>query len=451
MQLTGALGASRPTPRTLEGWGAEARRWALLAVLIVGAMIPWYTLSLVPLLTVGTAKVNLLDTLVACAVLLSGPVVVTALRRGEWEILSVFLFLAYMTVAFALGLARDPHARFFAVRESRGLAFYALAAVFAVGGYATRDFHRFAVAYVVGTVVAVVAVFAHVVWHAPLPGYPAMIASTPSAQADVIARYLEWTVPVVAFTICLAGVLSRTPLRTRAAWAVGLCCIVWYLIAMHERTAEGVALAVAVTLGVLPSLGGLTWRRVAIMIAMLAFVIGLGVVPGPHWIHYPAERMLGYWGQLARDDGSVRVRINELESALPRFLQSPVLGQGLGTVVADEPPDFHTGEPWRYIAPGYGYLLVKTGLIGLVLYLGMVGLALRRAWRYDRAGREAEGWPRWTIATVGMGALLALNLADPSVDTAEGAIAFSLFFGMLVAPELNVGAPDRKRWAKGRR
>ena len=78
-------------------------------------------------------------------------------------------------------------------------------------------------------------------------------------------------------------------------------------------------------------------------------------------------------------------------------------------------------------------MLVKTGLIGFTLYLGMVATALRRGWRRLQQQGRHEVWPDVVVALVGLGALLVFNLLYPTVDTPEGAIAFSLFYGMLVS------------------
>lgn len=412
---------------------ATPRRWALLAVMAVGAAMPWYALREFPLVSLGAATINILDALVGCAVLLALPAIGAALRKKDPAVLAVLAFLGYMVIPLVLGPLRDPGARFYAVREARGLAFYTLALAFVAGGYTPRDYQRFAAAYVAGAMAAIVAVFIHLLWHVPLPGYPAMIASTPAAQAGIIARYLEWTVPVVAFLFCLAGVLRRAPLARRAWWAAGLCATVWYLITMHERTPEAVALSVAILLMLLPSLGGFTWSRAVITAAGLVAIvgIGLGVIPAPPWLRSPAHGFLRGWLQATNGDPSVQIRMRELRSALPIFLSHPVFGGGLGSIVAARPPDF-PGGPWRYIAPGYGYLLVKTGIVGFALYLAMVAVAIRRGTETLRAGVETENWPQWSIAMVGMIALLALNLTHTVADIPEGAIAFSLFFGMLV-------------------
>ena len=407
-----------------------------MAVLLIGAAMPWYALRALPVLTRGAAAVNVLDMLVGCAVLLSMPRIAEALRRRDLAVLAVLVFLAYMIVPFLLGPLRDPSAWFYTVREARALAFYSLAAALAAGGYSAFDYRRFAAVYVAGAVIASVAVGVHLLWRVPLPGYPAMIASAPEAKAGIIARYLEWTVPVVAFMFSLVGTIQPGRWPVRIAWAAATCCIVWYLVTMHERTPEGVAFALAIAVILLPSLGGLTWRRAAVAAASLAVIVGLGygIVPGPYWIRYPAEQMVRNWHQVGGGDQSIRIRLKEMQSAVPSFRSHPLFGMGLGGVVSTSAPDFPTG-PWRYLASGFGYLLVKTGLIGLALFIGMVAIAVANGWRMIRAGREAGGWPQWSIAMLGMAALMTLNLSHTVADIPEGAIAFSLFYGMLVARE----------------
>ncbi len=434
-ELSDATLPQRSAVRAEGGILGDLQRWFLLAVLAVGAMMPWYTLRLFPVLTLGSAKINPLDGLVACAVLLGAPAVVRGFWRGDREGLWVLAFLLSMLVPLLIGLL-DSQSVFYAVRESRALAFYALALAFAAGGYGSRDFYTFAAAYVAGTVIAIVAVFSHVHWHVPLPGFPdALLVPSGLAYRGVV-RYLDWTVPSIAFMLSLAGTLAAPSLRARLAWGASLPCLVWYLIAMHERTTQGIGMVAAIVLIGIPGTGGLKFHRVAFLGATLAVIIalGLGVVAGPRWVSGPAQIMLWHWSH-AVDDDSLRQRIRELRAGFPRFERHPLSGEGLGAIVSDKPPDGRPGGPWRYIASGYGFLLVKTGLVGFGLYVAMIGIALRRAWHRLRHERGGGAWPLATIGVAGLGVLLALNLVHPVVDIPEGAIAFSLFFGMLVSRE----------------
>jgi len=85
------------------------------------------------------------------------------------------------------------------------------------------------------------------------------------------------------------------------------------------------------------------------------------------------------------------------------------------------------------IASGYGFLLIKTVVLGRLLYLTMAASVVRAGWAQSRAGRDDAAWPGARVGIVGIAALLVLNLTHTVVDIPEGAIAFSLFFGMIMA------------------
>jgi O-antigen ligase len=396
-------------------------------------MIPWYTLRLLPIVAVGGAKFNLLDALGAAVVILALPLIAREFRRGPHESWWVYAFLVYMAIPLAVGIL-EPRAAFFAVREARPLAFYALAIIFASPEFGATDFRRFAGIYVVGTLVAIAAVFAHVRWLLPLPGYPERVVSPGEfTTAWLGVKYLEWTVPVVAFTFSLTSAMAARSLLTRLLWTAASLMVAWYAIATTERFMQVLIVGIAVVVVSLPVFGGHTFRRLTVIVAMVALagVFGLGAVRGPSWLSHPATITLWRWSQWASDN-SLRFRITEFIGALSGFSQHPLSGEGLGGVVLPHGPDPSSG-PWRYDASGYGFLLVKTGLIGFALYLGMAGTALRRGWRRLQEQGRREPWPAVIVGLVGLGALLVFNLLYPTVDTPEGAIAFSLFYGMLVS------------------
>src|SRR5690348_13278860 len=109
-----------------------SRRWSLVAVVALGAALPWYSLRLAPVLTVGNAKVNLLDALVMVAVLLAVPQIVRSICRRDPPILWTCAFMLGTVIPSIIGV-RDPQASFFAIRGARGLAFYAITLAFAAG------------------------------------------------------------------------------------------------------------------------------------------------------------------------------------------------------------------------------------------------------------------------------------------------------------------------------
>ncbi|HLW47017.1 MAG TPA: hypothetical protein VKW09_04540 [bacterium] len=378
-----------------------------------------------PLLSLQGAKINLEDALAAAAVLTAAPLIVRAVYQGRRELLWVGAFVAYMAVPFVAGL-RDPGGTFLAVRELRPLSFYLLALAYTCAGFRGNDFRRLAGVYVFFTCVAAVAVFLQLSGVIELPGNRPV--------APFVARYLEWSVPVVAFTVALGGALADETPVARLAWAAALPVLIWYIIAMQERTAEGLALGLSVLVLTFVPSGGAVALRAALLAVVLTAVYGYGagVLPGPSWIVAPIKQMMGHWSRAATD-GSMLQRISEFQSGIPRFLHDPLFGVGLGGVTATAPPDNGPGGPWRYMSTGYGFLLVKTGVVGLALYTWIVVMPLVTGFQRLREIAGSRPWPRFKIAVTGLTALAVLNVLHPAVVTEEGAILFSFFFGMIMS------------------
>jgi O-antigen ligase/polysaccharide polymerase Wzy-like membrane protein len=432
-------------------------RISLIALLFAAAMVPWYTLRTVPLITIGTAKINLVDGLAACAVLTALPAILRAvIVERAVPVLLLCAFILYMTVPLAIGL-HDPGGAATAIREARGLAFYALALAFAALRHRASDLRAFAAAYVCGTVVAVVAVFVHLRWLVGLPGYtpdallaPAgftvqsfssneHVSLAPTIAVAVAAGYridyLDWTVPLVALNLALTGALTAATRVKKAVWAVSGMAAAWYLLVSGARSPQIVAVLSVIALALMLERPHRVHRHMVVAGIAAALVLAGLLVARPSGpfrvVSGPIRTTVLRWGQLGQDD-SLRLRIKEVVVSLPSFARHPVFGEGLGGAIPI--PEFAIGglTP-RSIASGYGFLLIKTGLLGLLLYLATAAAVLRTAWAQIRRARQGLVWPGARIGLVGIAALLALNLVHTVVDTPDGAIAFSLFFGMIMA------------------
>lgn len=446
------------------------RRWGLLAVVVVAAMVPWYTLRLFPLATFGTAKVNLLDVLAGAAVLAALPSIIAVVRDRNGPVLSVLAFMAYLLIPFAIGL-RDPEAAPHAIREFRALAFYALAPAFAAEAFSSSEFRAFPKAFVAGACVAIAAVFVHLRWLVGLPGYTHDTLLAPAgfvvqslswnehvpvaptipiaAGLGYRADYLEWTVPFAAFALSVGGLLLAPARRERLLWAVPVVATSWYLLASAARSPQVVALGAAVALCSVRWRGSRRGRQMltagtALVILLAgAAAMGLRAPAGVQSVAGPADTTLRRWSEVFTD-ASLRLRAKEIKVSLPVFVRHPIIGEGLGGAIPI--PEFAVqGQVPRVIASGYGFLLVKTGLAGLLLYALMVGNILRFGWRRIRNGAGLA--PAALIGVVGITALMILNLVHPIVDIPEGVIAFSLFFGMIMtaAPGAAGGAWRARR------
>ena len=443
LQTGGVLG-SDPRARTGPGLKrlhasvrADLAYWCLMAVFLIGPMVPWYALHLVPLITMGSAKINLLDILAACAVLLALPDIVRTVTHGPRAVLWVCAFLAYAPIPLTIGVLN--HERFFAIREARALAFYALALTVVAGGYRWEDFRRFSAVYVAGAAIASLAVLGRALSLTPLPGYP-LDVPPPNllAVAPYRFEYLEWTVPIMGFTLSLWSLLVYSSRGARIAWGAACAAVVWYVVAGATRSIQ------AVIVGVTFILLGMRFhtapreraRGVGVALACIV-VIMLSVAAGVPWLKGPMTTTLYRWSQW-KSDRSLIFRAEEIQSGLARWSAHPLLGIGLGGVT------FETKDPavtinvpnppsviWRYASTGYEFVLVKMGLVGLILYLGIVSAAF---WCARNRLRTLPAGAREPIVLgiVGMTTLLVLNLLYNAVDTPEGAIAFSLFYGMLL-------------------
>ena len=389
-------------------------------------MIPWYTLHLFPILTFGTEKINLLDVLAACAVLLALPAIVRALLSGRRDLLWVCGFITYMAIPFMFGI-RAPGGAFFAIREARAFPFYALALAFTTGDYTAQDFKRFGHVFVIGTAIAIVAVIAHLGWRTPLPGYPDLTPSSPWLHV----QYLEWTVPLVAFQLSLSEALAGASMSARLASAAAAVLVAWYGLATAERFVQLLLVSTLVVLLCLPMFGAIRPGRIVLALVALSLIGFWATASGVTWLSIPLKSTLFRWSR-ALADNSLNFRIQEIMYNFPRFHLHPLFGEGLGGLVLNDDPEHH-GIPWRYVADGYAFLLIKTGLVGFLLYIGMVTSAVRTGWASFKTSTYEGGWPTFAIGLVGISLLLTLNLLSPTVDTPEGAIAFSLFYGMLAA------------------
>lgn len=430
-----------------------------MGVAFVAAGIPWYTLKTVPLLQLGNAKVNVLDLLVGCTVAVGAISLWRARPRWHGLALGIVAFVGYMIVLFAVALARRTDT-FMALREFRALAYYVVAAIVVVAGFTWRELRLLLAAWLAGALVGVATAVLHVYLLLPLPGYPASGATAPTQFGRIVSvgwgerismeptigviaagyrvNYLEWTAILVAFLIAVAGVLSFRSVRGKAAFGTALLALGWYQLASAARAVQ--VLSLLGGLALTAALAGRRRKTVAALVVVIAAVgVGLAVRAHavlPSWIRVPIESTVSRWVDLPADE-SLKVRIKELIIGFSAFRHSPVAGTGLGSRLPVPVQSDPSGIAPN-IASGFGFLLFKTGIIGLGLYLVIMVDMLFLAYRQTRATRLSPAHPLAWLAVIGTGALLALNIVHKVADIPEGAIAVALFVGIATMPR-----PDR--------
>lgn len=140
------------------------------------------------------------------------------------------------------------------------------------------------------------------------------------------------------------------------------------------------------------------WRRAALP----ALLVGTGIAVLV-WQSALHEALLQRFSDTGDGDNS---RWMELEYAFAQFLESPLLGKGLGHQI---PAEVTFAGDWETIAMagvdtvGYmhnviGYLLMDLGLPGLIAYVGFILAVLLRSRAAFRSSGELEAW--WAAVVV---------------------------------------------------
>jgi hypothetical protein len=408
------------------------RRWSLTAAVVVAAAVPWYTLRLFPALIVRGGAINVLDVLVAVAVASALPLIVRDLRRKRRGSLVVVVFLAYMLVPLAIGIWSGH--RFFAIREFRPLGFYALALAFLAGNYTVRDYRLWTWGYMAAATLTVVAVFAHLRWLVPLPGYPATINAPVDFGDEFRVQYLDWTVPVTALALAFGSLLVARRRWAAIVSAGAVCALVWYILATTERFLQAVSAIMLTIITLVFAPGTRRSVRLAEVGAVLVVgAVGLHAVREP-WFDNLFTTVARRW-QLWHADGSLDSRFREMQAGFAglkvHFVRSLFLGKGLGAVTS---VTLFPGQPkvqWPYFSSGYAFLFFHTGLVGLCLYLGMAAKAMMAAGSSAGKAVRDGAWPAHAFGVIGLVGLLLVNVLYPAADVSEGAVAFSLFYGMM--------------------
>lgn len=157
-------------------------------------------------------------------------------------------------------------------------------------------------------------------------------------------------------TIAMALTLFAVPLLTMYKRGVAACCLCAYLAwALRSRSQRK--------------------RWLAVAAAFLAFTLAVSTSmlnPIGRWFSkYPSLDYL--FPEDIQSNYSVFLRIEEMRQVIDSLGGVPILGTGLGSTITWYDP--YTGIVWEqeYIDVGWGYLLVKMGIIGTAIFIWLVG------------------------------------------------------------------------------
>jgi len=185
--------------------------------------------------------------------------------------------------------------------------------------------------------------------------------------------------------------VQRVGERIRNAAGFAVCVLA--VVLMGARFNAGSLAATAIVFAVL------RWRKRLLAVCLLglvllAVIIPLGVVKFERLVEDP-----GVIGQIAfrfsplelDTDTSYAGRIAQMQTAVDIIRQHPIFGAGMGAEFSWDPPDFPelfgTGP---YIDNGWGFVLIKMGLVGLTVFLFLIGSFLGYALKGDTGPFQAS-------------------------------------------------------------
>jgi O-antigen ligase len=213
-----------------------------------------------------------------------------------------------------------------------------------------------------GTValVTVASVFVHHTIAGRLMGIQNGILENPNDLAINIA---------INFPLCVAFLLAAKGAGRKLFWVVGLAFMLWGVIATYSRSGM---LAMAVTVAICLWEYGIRGRRVILLMsAGIIAVIGLGVVVAtPHYL-IRIESIVRGNIEGSGDRGSLAARRLLLKDSLLTMVKHPLLGIGPGNF-----PSYT--QTWGVAHNTYTELGAETGLPGLILFLVLMGLTMRK-------------------------------------------------------------------------
>ncbi len=215
-------------------------------------------------------------------------------------------------------------------------------------------------------------------------GYVSLVAGIDDdIRLTEAAPYNTLPFAPVCCVLLLGQILSGSPsarwwrvLRWLILGAAGCVVILSATRIALIATIAGTAFAVVCS----ARYGGDTKRRLFHLVKPFAAFAGVVLLLGLAYIVYGSamrERMEG-----GLQESSAASRFVENRAAINKFIRSPLIGSGLGSMFVFE--DTIGWEPWPYVHNGYLYYLADLGAIGLFFYAVFCAGLIRSSWRNIR-------------------------------------------------------------------
>jgi len=221
-------------------------------------------------------------------------------------------------------------------------------------------------------------VVAGALWYAQKLVSASLVAGSYYRETSHLAGYAG-AIAAVAWN----EVLQAQGLCARLRHGAQLACCILVILLMGNRAAAGSLAAVGAFLLLLTGLK----RRIWILV-LGSCLLPPAVLLGPYLVQRLTENA-ELPGQIAQrflfplqEDLSYQGRVEQWRVVVATVRESPVLGAGMGSEFAYFAPGQRHRWQVKFVDNGWGYLLLKTGLLGLGAFLFLIsvflGCALKR-------------------------------------------------------------------------
>ena len=256
------------------------------------------------------------------------------------------------------------------------------------------------------------------VYFTPMPGLMALAGVNFALRAKSLAGTLGWI--AVSLPLFLHQYLSFT----RGYW-MGLMAGLIVALLVYGGRGEG---------------AGLRWRRAGGLLGGL-LALGLGGVMvmatflgQTDILTLAASRFGSMTGtEFSTETASNVTRLVEYAAVIPHILESPWVGHGLGyTFLFREPIGFEVVPQW-FVHQNYLLVWLKQGLVGLVVFLWMLGASIQHGVRAARRNQDpfASAWS--ASAATSTVFLATVSVTNFPLDEVNAVFILAVFWGGAMA------------------
>jgi O-antigen ligase len=201
--------------------------------------------------------------------------------------------------------------------------------------------------------------------------------------ASLYAHASSWRMRTAAIVLSVAGAMALGTTFYRGFW---------------------IAAAIGVTALFIMVSGRIRVRLLWTVLFGGVAVAGIGFVMFGDLLGFIAQ---AFWSRLASSgtamaDVSVTNRLAESRSVLAMAVDSPLVGHGIGVAFNHFNIITRTTQILMYVHNAYVYLFLKVGIIGLLVFMGYMGFAIRDAVRISRAAAVSSLRLAMVRAALGM-------------------------------------------------